>query len=47
MAWPALELTSLLFKEVKLPEREAHHSRSLPAEINNEWSYTSTPHVLS
>jgi hypothetical protein len=31
---------------VQLPRRETDHSPPSSAEVNNEWSYTSTPHVF-
>jgi hypothetical protein len=33
------------FPEVKWPEREVNHSSPSSAEIKNEWSYTSAPHI--
>jgi len=31
------------FPQVKLPQREVHHSRPSSADFKNEWSYTSIP----
>lgn len=34
-----------LSPQLELPGREAEHSSSSVTEVNNEWSYTSTPLV--
>jgi hypothetical protein len=34
-----------VFQRIKRPGREVHHSLSFGAEVENEWSYTSSPTI--